>query len=444
MSGGRSPYEDDELAAWDEAKTVSWREPTSAQRADADRPAPRCAAARRARRRGGHDRDGGNDGPLARMIARARAALAQSRATVAVAIVAGCVALASVLVGAVGVAHLRAAPAVEPGSTETVVPVALVGAAPPTRAGRFFGTTRAIERANLAFTVGGRLTERAVAVGDAVHAGQVVARVDAAASADNAVAAAAAQGELGARVAIAERERARLERLVAEGAVAERELDQARAQARALRASQRAAAARARATGHVADEGALVAPFDGIVTAVRGEVGEVVAPGTPVIVLSSGGPVEVELLLPETAVSDVLSIGLEIPVAFPVLGERAPVTGKVTRVARTTSTGLYPVVVELPPGVPAGVTAEATVPIPTRAPLAVPVEAMVDPVGRRPRVIVVREGRAHFVDVRPYELVDGQVVVGGALALRDLVVVGRHRLVLPEDRVRPILDGSVR
>jgi len=170
----------------------------------------------------------------------------------------------------------------------------------PAEAGpAFTGTLRARREADVAFRAGGRIAERLVDLGEEVRAGQPLFRLD---DRDLQLALAAAEAEVASAEANATQaaaEAARSRQLLAAGHVA-RAFHEAR-DATARSAAQRLAAARAQrdlALNRL-DYATLRAPGAGLVTAVMGEAGQVVAEGTPVLRLADPSEVEVLVQLPE-------------------------------------------------------------------------------------------------------------------------------------------------
>ena len=172
----------------------------------------------------------------------------------------------------------------------------------------FTSVVRARVETDLGFRTGGKVVERLVEVGDAVKAGQVLARLD---PADHRLALSAAADQVQAASAEArqaESDEARLRRLLADGSVgsADHERQKARAEAAAARLDQarrQLALARNR-EGYTA----LLAPYAGVVTALRFERGQVVAEGQPVLSLARDGEREVVADLPEEWVGRVRTL----------------------------------------------------------------------------------------------------------------------------------------
>ena len=341
------------------------------------------------------------------------------------------------------------------------VRVAAVEAARDQRELRFSGTTRASRRARLAFSTSGRLVARPIEVGDRMRRGQLLAQLTDRELRNALTTARASLAELVARRAQSERDHARAEQLAAAKAATSEELERTAAAVEALAAAEQAAAARLAEAQRRLDETSLEAPFDGVVTDVYFEPGEYARAGTPVVALSGDGAVEVEVEVPESVVAHV-SVDDEVDLVLPVLG-RDPfgtstsgdtVSGRVKSVGRTAAGPgrLFPVVVTVASvpatasggGVPAGATVELVLRLTSDQALALPLEAVVNPGGRRPAVFRVSnhagERRVEKVPVEVGSLLSEpggavRVIVRGDLAAGDLVVIGGQRGLLGGEAV---------
>ncbi|HWI11949.1 MAG TPA: efflux RND transporter periplasmic adaptor subunit [Burkholderiaceae bacterium] len=163
----------------------------------------------------------------------------------------------------------------------------------------FTAVVRARVETDLGFRAGGKVVDRLVEVGDAVKAGQALARLD---PADYQLAVRAAADQVQAASVDAQQaasDEARLRRLLADGSVgsADHERQKARADAAAARLEQ----ARRQLDLARNREGytTLVAPYAGVVTALRFERGQVVAEGQPVLSVARDGEREIVAELPE-------------------------------------------------------------------------------------------------------------------------------------------------
>jgi RND family efflux transporter MFP subunit len=186
-----------------------------------------------------------------------------------------------------------------PQAAVRTVYVSTVAAADESDLRSFTASVRARVETELAFRTGGKIVQRLVDVGTQVRAGQALARLD---TNDYALAVQAAEDQVRAARVDAEQsasDEARFRRLSAEGSVgmADHERQKARADAAAARLSQaqsQLALARNRDTYTT-----LVAPYDGVVTALRIEMGQVVAEGQPVLAVARDGEREIVADIPE-------------------------------------------------------------------------------------------------------------------------------------------------
>ena len=309
---------------------------------------------------------------------------------------------------------------------------------------RFSGVTRAVDRARLAFSLGGRIVARPAQVGEVVQKGTVLARLDGS-EVENAVAGAqGALAELQARRAQAERDAGRTKKLLAAKAATAEELEKIEAGLQALRAGEDAAAARLRETERLRDETRLKAPFTGTVTEVFFEPGEFVSPGRPVLVLSGDGDLEVEVEVPESVIPRIAE-GDSVEVRLPHQGPKA-YRAIVESVGRTAAGAgrLFPVVARLPQdrSLVVGATAEVRVSLTSDQAMSVPVEAVINPGGRQPALFRVVESdggyRVEKVQLEVGSLIGDSVVVEGDLAPGDRVVVGGQRGLLDGEPVEPV------
>ena len=165
------------------------------------------------------------------------------------------------------------------------VPAVRIAPASERQAYRAAGTVRVSRRAELSTRVMGRVERVAVRAGDAVRAGQVLVTLD------------RASLEAGRRQAQAALDFAtvqlhRMERLQADSAVPQAQLD-------AARSAQAQAAAQVHAAESELTYASVTAPFDGIVTTRSVEVGDVAAPGRPLLVVEDRTAREIVVGVPD-------------------------------------------------------------------------------------------------------------------------------------------------
>jgi len=184
-------------------------------------------------------------------------------------------------------------PVVKPVFVTTVTPATSA----ETRA--FTSVVRARVETELGFRTGGKVVERLVEVGDAVKPGQALARLD---TADYRLAVTAAADQVQAAAVEAQQaasDEARLRRLLADGSVgaADHERQKARADAASARLDQ--AHRQLDLARNRESYATLVAPYAGLITALRFERGQVVSEGQPVLSLARDGEREIVADLPE-------------------------------------------------------------------------------------------------------------------------------------------------
>ncbi len=211
-------------------------------------------------------------------------------------------AAASVLLAACSGPSTPAAVVVKPVFVTTVTEAA----SSQTRS--FTAVVRARVETDLGFRAGGKVVDRLVEVGDVVKSGQALARLD---PADYQLAVSAAADQVQAAAVDSQQaasDEARLRRLLADGSVssADHERQKARADAAAARLEQ----ARRQLDLAKNREGytTLVAPYAGVITALRFERGQVVSEGQPVMSLAREGEREIVADLPEEWVGRVRSL----------------------------------------------------------------------------------------------------------------------------------------
>ena len=163
----------------------------------------------------------------------------------------------------------------------------------------FTGTVRARYESDQGFRTSGKVIARLIEVGQIVVAGQALARLD---PTDYELALQAAEDQLQAARVDAEQkasDEARLQRLLADHsvAVAEHERQKARADAAASRQAQ--ASRQLELARNRMKYTTLIAEFDGVITSINFEEGQVVAEGQPIVSIAKPSELEVVADLPE-------------------------------------------------------------------------------------------------------------------------------------------------
>ncbi|MFO1420212.1 MAG: efflux RND transporter periplasmic adaptor subunit [Candidatus Competibacteraceae bacterium] len=164
---------------------------------------------------------------------------------------------------------------------------------------RYVGTVQSRHEVNEAFRVGGKIVQRKVEVGQKVREGDVLAVLD---DTDYRHAEEAARQQLVAATAQAkqaESDRKRLDALKTDGSVSSSDDEKARTARETASASAEAAARQLELARNRLKYTVLRASRSGVVTAVRFEVGQVVAEGQPVISIANEGEPEIVADVPE-------------------------------------------------------------------------------------------------------------------------------------------------
>lgn len=205
----------------------------------------------------------------------------------------------------------------------------------------FTGTVHARYESEQGFRTGGKITTRLVEVGQKVSAGQVLARLD---PSDYELALRAAEDQWQAARVDAEQaasDEARLQRLLADHSVSVGDHERQKARADAAAARQAQALRQLDLARNKMKYVTLVAEFDGVVTSIRFEIGQVVSEGQPIVTIAKPSELEVLVDLPEEIVDNVSAFSASATlwgasdIAFPVkLRTLSPVASVQTRTFR--------------------------------------------------------------------------------------------------------------
>ncbi len=294
-----------------------------------------------------------------------------------------------------------------------------------------------------AFRVPGKIANRAVELGDAVQAGQVLARLD---PQDREPARSAARSQLEAaqteaRLAGIELERVR--ELHAQRYVSRAQLDRQQAAADAAQARVRAArAAHTQADNELAFQ-TLRAEVAGVVTAVEAEAGQVVAAGQPVVRVARAGEFELLSHVPERELAAARAANAW-SVAVPALGaqryvatmrELAPLADPSSRTYAMRLALRDPALAR---GLALGMSAVVQAAHEAQPAVEVPLSALYSRDGSA-HVWRIGDGdRVELVAVRTAGLLEDAVRVVDGLASGDRIVTAGASLLVAGQHVRPI------
>jgi RND family efflux transporter MFP subunit len=190
-------------------------------------------------------------------------------------------------------------PPADPRTAAPLVETVLVQGASSTSLS-FSGIVGARVQSDLGFRVPGKVVQRLVDVGQTVHRGQPLMRIDPIDLGLQARAQAESVAAARARARQAGDDEARYRDLVAEGAVSASAYEQLKATADSAKAALSAAEAQYDVARNAAGYALLVADADGVVVDTLAEPGQVVGAGQTVVRLAHAGPREAIVHLPET------------------------------------------------------------------------------------------------------------------------------------------------
>jgi RND family efflux transporter MFP subunit len=303
------------------------------------------------------------------------------------------------------------------------------------------GSLVAEREATIRAEMTGTVREVTVQEGQSVSEGQLLGRLS-----DEAVRDAVASAQSAVRTAteayqVAKRNAERSEKLAQAGAVAERDLEQARWSATNAEGGLADAKARLAAAEKAWSNTQLKAPFRGIISDRQVNPGDVVQSGNPLITVVDPSSLRLEAQVPVAALAS-LKIGTPVPFTIDGLGNQT-FEGKITRInpAVDPATRQVRIIVSLPNKtgrLVAGLFAQGRVAIESHDGVVVPSSA-IDRRGVRPSVTRIQNGAAARVEV---ELgIEDQnadrVEVTQGLAVGDTVITGAARGIQPGTKVRP-------
>jgi len=265
----------------------------------------------------------------------------------------------------------------------------------------FTGTVKAVRAATVKARVAGELQGLQVREGDAVRAGQVLARIDATESqarvrqADQQAQAAQAQ------VAIAKRQNDNNLALVNQGFISRTALDTSSANLDAAQANFQAAQAALDVARKTLADTQLVAPINGQVAARNAQNGERVAVDARVLDIVDVSAMEIEAALPP---ADALGVRVGQNAQWSVEGQTQSATARVVRINPAVQAGSRTVLVYLalpnPGGLRQGLFSQGRIHTGSVRAVAVPLTA-VRTDKPQPYLQVVREGKIQYLAAKP-------------------------------------------
>lgn len=217
-----------------------------------------------------------------------------------------------------GPAHAQGSAAARP-ALPTVVAQTAAAAAPMA----FDGVVEALRQTVVAAQVAGAVVQLDVKVGDRVQAGQLLARIDARAAEQGAVASDAQVAAARASLDLAAQDLARQQQLAKQNFISASALERAEAQFKATQAQVNAQLAQAGAARTQTGWYLVRAPYAGVVSEVPVVLGDMALPGRPLVTLYDPAALRIAAAVPQTVAAQLppgaLAIGQSLRAELPGL-----------------------------------------------------------------------------------------------------------------------------
>ncbi len=278
------------------------------------------------------------------------------------------------------------------------------------------GTVRPKLSATLSAKVSGTLVQMLAVPGQTVKKGDLLAQIDAKET----------QARLDQATAVrdqAKKDLDRTEKLLAQNVITQAEMD-------AVQSRYRVAEATVREGETLLSYTRVLAPFDGLVTAKRADVGDMASPGRALLDIEDPNALRLEADVPE-ALIDRIHLNDRLPVRVPAAGPD-PIQGVVSEImpAADPASRTFRAKLDLPParGLRSGLFGRVAVPVAEVKAVRVPAAAVLLR-GQMEIAFVAQDGRARMRLVKTGKRLGDEVeVVSGLNVGESLVVDGGARL----------------
>ncbi|HEU0014423.1 MAG TPA: efflux RND transporter periplasmic adaptor subunit [Longimicrobium sp.] len=322
----------------------------------------------------------------------------------------------------------------------------LVVAAEPISSGPVLSGTLSAEReAQVRAEASGSVLQVFADRGQAVRAGQTLARIDDAALASASISAQSAVRTAEQALAVARRNAERAEALAGAGAIADRDMETARWNVTNAQGQLAAARAQLSNVQKQLSKTTVRAPISGVVNDRPVSAGDVVQPGAPMFTIIDPGSMRLEGSVPA---SELGALRVGAPVRFTVTGYPQGFTGTIRRISPSADpvTRQVPVYVSIPNtggALVGGLFAQGRVEAEARQGITVPATA-IDERGVQPSVLRLRGGKAERVNVAVgvRDPQTDRVEVTGGIAAGDTLLIGAALGTTPGTRVTVRAAGA--
>ncbi len=294
------------------------------------------------------------------------------------------------------------------------------------------GTVEAERSTSVSARVMASVTAVHVQLGDEVRTGQTLISIDPSAAEGQVAQARGALAQAKSALALARRNHERYVALAASQSASELELDLARTQFEQAQGAVQQARGAVAAASSVAGDSKVVAPFAGRVTARLVEVGDLAAPGRPLVTIESKTGRRLVVAVPETmAHAASLAPGSQLAVALDARADLGEIAGTVAEISPgpDAATHAYTVKIDLPGSqvgpIAAGAAGRAYLATGGGDAVLVPENALIDSGGLTLVVIRTPEGKGESRVVTVGDRsAGGQVEVLSGLSGGETVVLG--------------------
>jgi RND family efflux transporter MFP subunit len=298
------------------------------------------------------------------------------------------------------------------------------------------GVVQPARQAEVSSRVMGPVVQLNVHSGATVAKGQVLLEIQPEASAGQLGQARGALAQAEATLAMAERNYRRFESLHADNAASELELDMTKMQYEQARGAVEQAEGAVRAASSVADESTVRAPFAARVVETLAEVGDLAAPGRPLVRIESLEGQQIWLSVRESDIGRV-SIGDQITIRLDARPDLGTFDGDILEIESSADSATHTFTVKAGLGridVPSGFSGRATISGETTDRLVVPIGAIHRRGGLELAIVRAADGSARTRAVTTGSLVDeARVEILSGLDAGESVVVNAPG---------PVADGT--
>ncbi len=298
------------------------------------------------------------------------------------------------------------------------------------------GVVQSSRQADISSRVSGPVVELRVQAGSTVAVGQILLEIQPEVSEGQLSQARGALGQAQAALALAEKNYRRYRALREDNAASELELDMARMEYEQAQGAVEQAEGTVRAAATVAGESAVKAPFAARVIRTLVEVGDLAAPGRPLVRLESLANQQIWLAL-RAADAGRVALGDELRIRFDARPDLGIVSGPVEEIAPSADPATHTQTVKVGLGsirVPSGFSGRATIEGDVTERLAVPAAAVHRRGGLELVVVRSDDGTARTRAVTTGPMMDGgRIEVLSGLEAGEAVVL---------DAPGPVADGT--